>query len=67
VGATPLAKSLPSAGRSARGPQRRAYFDKGAGSCKAGPVGILMRNGGFTAVFVLSGWLFARAAHRQAG
>ena len=34
---------------------------------QAGPVGILMRNGGFTALFVLSGWLFARAAHRQAG
>ena len=29
--------------------------------------GILILNGGFVALFALSGWLFARAARRQAG
>ena len=31
-----------------------------------GRLGILILNGGFVALFALSGWLFARAAHRQA-
>jgi hypothetical protein len=32
-----------------------------------GRFGILILNGGFVALFALSGWLFARAAHRQTG